>query len=183
MSTTIIHYSSFTDMLHALSENGTDMIVGKRVKDRLAVTAVLHKRSLLEYAELMRDCGHAHSDKRGDIAYAKLRLEQRIQYLDAGAVTEYLVKLSKVEKKILVRHDSAYFFYGILVNVMKLALGDFFFVIRHHHNLTVSVCTGSVMQTLLPAEKLYPEMSAICLIVTDTDIVEFVAEYSSLMLL
>lgn len=42
-------------MLHPLVKNGSDMVVGQRIKYGLAVPAVFHQLTLFEHLQLVRD--------------------------------------------------------------------------------------------------------------------------------
>ena len=82
-------------MFQAHTKHGADVVVGKLIKNGLALAAKIHQLGGAQNAQLMRDGGERHPQKRGDIANAKLVLQKHVEDLDARAVAKDLEKLGK----------------------------------------------------------------------------------------
>ena len=95
-------------MIHTLFKDGAYMVIRQRIEYRPAVTAELDELCLLQNPELVRDGGHAHIQKRCNIAYAHFAFKKHIKYLYSCAVSENLVKLRKVIKQLLVGQNLIY---------------------------------------------------------------------------
>ena len=75
----------------------------------------------------MGDCGNLHTEKRGNIADAKLGFVEDVKNFDARAVTENLVEIGKREELGLARQNFACVLHALGMMVRLLTIGCNFF--------------------------------------------------------
>jgi hypothetical protein len=88
-------------MLHTHAENRANVIIGKRIKHRLPLTAKNDQLCRAQNAQLMGNGRHRHAKQTCDVTHAKLAAKQRVQDLNARAIPEYFEKLRKVDQGVL----------------------------------------------------------------------------------
>ena len=92
------------DVVHALREDGDDVIVRERVDDVLSVTRETHEMRLLEHAQLVADGALARTDRLRDVRYAQVLVHERVEDLDARGVGEHLEKVCQIIEQLFFRH-------------------------------------------------------------------------------
>lgn len=119
-------------MLQTLIQNAYDMVIRKRVINRLALAPALYQRSLLQDSELVGDRRLGHGKGLGDIADTHFPVEQYTEDPYPGTVAEDLEKVGQIEKLLLGRYFVIQLFYKSHMlpkpgMILTAAIGQVFF--------------------------------------------------------
>jgi hypothetical protein len=99
----VLRFSVFLDMFETLIDNGSDMGIRQRIKDRFAFPARLHQLALFEDLQLMGDRGLCHIECLSDIADTDLRLKKDKKDPDSRGIPENLEKFRKIIQIFFIR--------------------------------------------------------------------------------
>ena len=88
-------------VLKALPDDGTDMVIRQEIVDGLALPAGGDQLIFPQHLKLVRDGGLGHAQQLRDGADTQLRFKQRIQNPHAGGIAEHLEEIRKVTDQLL----------------------------------------------------------------------------------
>ncbi len=132
-------FSLFFDVIHSLTDDGTDVVVCQGIKDRLPFPAGFDKAGLLQHPQLMGNGGNGHVQTLGDVAHADFRLKEYVQNFDPGGIPKNFVQLRQVVQGFFRGHLCPNFFDHVGMDVHIFAgfvFGTSMIVICHNKLLS-----------------------------------------------
>jgi hypothetical protein len=112
---------SLSNVQQSLREHVANVFVIERVKDHLAVLAVLDKPRLPELPQLVRNGRFRHTEQNGKVTDAHLGVLQGAEDFHACGVAEDLEQVGQIHKRFFVEHFPPYFRDHFLVNRVAIA--------------------------------------------------------------
>ena len=104
------------DVVESCTNNGTDMLVRKRIIDVLPVPSELDQIRKAERLELVGDRRFRHAEQFRQIAHAQLTEKQGVEQLRARPVAAQFEQHGHLDVLLFRRHLGADFFHNLLVD-------------------------------------------------------------------